>query len=138
MFASLLIQAVTLRDSLRTAPIGSFRFPAFAGCAGRSPCEMRDILDADSGLQEKFGDIFAHNPNNFEMSLLGWNEIHMKDPFDSSSTGAENRIFMLPPSDSKCYVKSRNYVVPYGWKFVPKAYSEGSMHSALVARTVRK
>ena len=41
MFASLLIQAVTLRDSLRTAPIGSFRFPAFAGCAGRSPCEMR-------------------------------------------------------------------------------------------------
>jgi MAC/Perforin domain len=96
-------------------------------------CIRPDILHADSGLQEKFGDIFAHNLNNFEMSLLGWNEIRMKDPFDSSSTGAENRIFMLPPSDSKCYVKSRNYVVPYGWKFVPKAYSEGSMHSALVA-----
>ena len=41
MFASLLIQVVTLRDFLRTAPIGSFRFPDFAGCAGRSPCEMR-------------------------------------------------------------------------------------------------
>ena len=41
MFASLLIQVVTLRDSLRTAPIGFFRFPDFAGCAGRSPCEMR-------------------------------------------------------------------------------------------------
>jgi hypothetical protein len=44
-------------------------------------CIRPDIREADSGLQEKFGDIFAHNPNNFEVSLLGWNEIHMKDPF---------------------------------------------------------
>jgi Concanavalin A-like lectin/glucanases superfamily/MAC/Perforin domain len=96
-------------------------------------CYRPAILEEDSGAVEKFGDIFTHNPNNFDKSLLGWNEVHMKDPFDSSSTGAENKIFMLPPSSSKHYVKINNYVIPHGWKFLQMAFSEGSMHSALVA-----
>lgn len=96
-------------------------------------CYRPSVLEEDTGNEQKFGDIFAHNPNNFDKSRLGWNEIWMKDPFDSSTTGAENMIFGLPPGGSKRYVKTNNMAIPYGFKFLPTPFSEGTMHSTLVA-----
>jgi hypothetical protein len=99
-----------------------------------SVCIRPTVLQEDTGLDQQFGSIFAKTPYNLTASKMGWNEKSMKDPFDSSSdTGAHNEIFALPPNSSKCYVKTNDLAVPFGFKFRLTTFAEGSMHSTLIA-----
>ena len=65
---------------------------------------------------QKWGDMFAKTPYNLDPSLLGWNEVNMKNPFNSTGTGADNFIFGRPPSGSKRYFKALNWQFHSGSK----------------------
>jgi hypothetical protein len=97
----------------------------------QAKCVRPNVKPEDPKATDHYKNIFAHKPYNLTMNLLGWNEVRMGDPFDSTSTGASNYIFMEPASNSTRYSMVNNFVVPYGLHFFQKAFGEGSMHSTL-------
>ena len=98
-----------------------------------SKCVRPTVLQEDMGLVQKWGDMFAKTPYNLDPSLLGWNEVNMKNPFNSTGTGADNFIFGRPPSGSKRYFKALNSAVPFGFKAKLSSFAEGTMHSTLIS-----
>ena len=83
---------------------------------------------------QKFGEVWTADakPSGFDHSVQGCFDAVEMDLVDFQSSGCRSAVFQLPPLDTANFRSStQNSIVPFGWRYLSRAKSQGSTFSSI-------